>query len=118
VWFAGGVIAYANESKLRDLGVDAALLDRHGAVSEPVADAMADGVRTRFATEAAISITGIAGPDGGTPDKPVGTVAIAMRAGQARQVRTFRFAGDRQMVRQQSVIAALEMLRQALIAPL
>ena len=117
-WFAGGVIAYANESKLRDLDVDAALLDRHGAVSEPAADAMADGVRARFATEAAISITGIAGPDGGTPDKPVGTVAIAMRAGQARRVRTFRFAGDRQMVRQQSVIAALEMLRQALIAPL
>ena len=117
-WFAGGVIAYANQSKRRDLEVDAGLLDRHGAVSEPVAEAMADGVRARFGTEAAISITGIAGPDGGTPDKPVGTVAIAVQAGQARHVRTFRFAGDRQMVRQQSVIAALEMLRQALIAPL
>jgi nicotinamide-nucleotide amidase len=117
-WFAGGVIAYDNESKRRDLGVDDALLERHGAVSEPVADAMADGVRARFATEAALSITGIAGPDGGTPEKPVGTVAIAIRAGDARHTRVFRFAGDRPMVRQQSAIAALEMLRQALIAPL
>ena len=117
-WFAGGVIAYGNASKLRDLAVDAALLERHGAVSEPVAEAMADGVRARFGTDASISITGVAGPDGGTPDKPVGTVAIAMRAGDARHARTYRFAGDRQMVRQQSAIAALEMLRQALIAPL
>jgi nicotinamide-nucleotide amidase len=112
------VIAYDNDSKRRDLGVDDALLERHGAVSEPVADAMADGVRARFATEAALSITGIAGPDGGTPEKPVGTVAIAIRAGDARHTRVFRFAGDRPMVRQQSAIAALEMLRQALIAPL
>ena len=117
-WFAGGVIAYANESKHRDLGVDPDLLRRHGAVSEPVAEAMADGARARFGTDAALSITGIAGPDGGTPDKPVGTVAIAIRAGEASRARTFRFAGDRHMVRQQSAIAALEMLRQALIAPL
>lgn len=116
-WFAGGVIAYANDSKVRDLGVDASLIDAHGAVSEPVANAMADGVRARFGTDAAISVTGIAGPDGGSDDKPVGTVAIAVRAGAADRIRTFRFAGDRQMVRQQSLIAALEMLRQSLIAP-
>lgn len=116
-WFAGGVIAYANHSKVRDLGVDASLIDAHGAVSEPVANAMADGVRARFGTHAAISVTGIAGPDGGSDDKPVGTVVIAVRAGAAHRIRTFRFAGDRQMVRQQSLIAALEMLRQSLIAP-
>ena len=116
-WFAGGVIAYANDSKVRDLAVDVSLIAAHGAVSEPVANAMASGVRARFGTDAAISVTGIAGPDGGSDDKPVGTVVIAVRAGATNRTRTFRFAGDRQMVRQESLIAALEMLRQSLIAP-
>jgi len=112
-WFAGGIVAYANEVKTRELGVPAEILDRDGAVSEAVAVAMADGVRERFSADAGLSITGIAGPTGGSPEKPVGTVVIAVSAGPA-VVRTFRFVGDRPMVRQQSVVAALELLRQTL----
>ena len=113
VWFAGGVIAYDNSVKTRELGVSEELLAAHGAVSEPVARAMAEGVRQRFGTAFGLSITGIAGPDGGSAEKPVGTVAIAL-AGQDTRVRTFRFIGDRQMIRQQAVLAALEMVRQSL----
>jgi len=112
-WFAGGVIAYDNTVKTRDLGVPEDVLAAHGAVSEPVALAMAEGVRQRFGTELGVSITGVAGPDGGSAEKPVGTVAIAL-AGSGGRVRTFRFVGDRQMIRQQSVLAALEMVRQSL----
>ena len=112
-WFAGGVIAYDNTVKTRELGVAEELLAIHGAVSEPVARAMAEGVRQRFGTELGVSITGIAGPDGGSAEKPVGTVAIAL-AGPDARARVFRFAGDRQMIRQQSVLAALEMVRQSL----
>jgi len=113
VWFAGGVIAYDNAVKTRELGVPEDMLEVHGAVSEPVARAMAEGVRKRFGTELGVSITGVAGPDGGSAEKPVGTVAIAL-AGPAARVRVFRFVGDRQMIRQQSVLAALEMVRQSL----
>ena len=112
-WFAGGVIAYDNAVKTRELGVTSDLLSAHGAVSEQVARAMAEGVRHRFGTDFGLSVTGVAGPDGGTPGKPVGTVAIAL-AGQDVRARTFRFIGDRQMIRQQSVMAALEMVRQTL----
>jgi nicotinamide-nucleotide amidase len=112
-WFAGGVIAYDNTVKTRELGVPEDMLAEHGAVSEPVARAMAEGVRQRFGTELGVSITGVAGPDGGSAAKPVGTVAIAL-AGPEVRARVFRFAGDRQMVRQQSVLAALEMVRQSL----
>ncbi|HXT70046.1 MAG TPA: competence/damage-inducible protein A [Vicinamibacterales bacterium] len=114
-WFAGGVIAYANDVKIHQLGVAADLIEKHGAVSEPVAVAMADGVRDRLGSNAGVAITGIAGPDGGSAEKPVGTVVVAVAAGPAR-VRTYRFVGDRAMVRQQSVIAALELLRRALLA--
>ena len=112
-WFAGGVIAYDNTVKTRELGVPEEILASNGAVSEPVARAMAEGVRQRFGTEVGVSITGIAGPDGGSVEKPVGTVVIAL-AGPAARARVFRFAGDRQMIRQQSVLAALEMVRQSL----
>lgn len=112
-WFAGGVIAYDNGVKTRELSVSAELLAAHGAVSEPVARAMAEGVRQRLGTEFGLSITGIAGPDGGSPEKPVGTVAIAL-AGPGARVRTFRFIGDRSMIRQQAVLAALDMVRQSL----
>jgi nicotinamide-nucleotide amidase len=112
-WFAGGVIAYDNTVKTRELGVSADLLSVHGAVSEPVARAMAEGVRQRFGTDLGVSITGIAGPDGGSDEKPVGTVAIAL-AGPSARARVFRFAGDRPMIRQQSVLAALDLVRQAL----
>jgi nicotinamide-nucleotide amidase len=109
-WFAGGVVAYDDVIKTGELDVAAELLARHGAVSEPVAVAMADGIRDRFKTDAGLSITGIAGPSGGSPEKPVGTVMIAVSVGPA-VVRTYRFVGDRSMVRQQSVIAALDLLR-------
>ncbi|HVQ42320.1 MAG TPA: competence/damage-inducible protein A [Vicinamibacterales bacterium] len=112
-WFVGGVIAYDNAVKTRELGVPDDLISAHGVVSEPVARAMAEGVRRRFGTEFGLSVTGIAGPDGGSAEKPVGTVAIAL-AGPGARARVFRFVGDRQMIRQQSVLAALEMVRQAL----
>ena len=112
-WFVGGVVAYANEIKASEVGVDPALIATHGAVSEPVAVAMADGVRQRYGTEIGVGVTGVAGPSGGSANKPVGTVMIAVSSGPA-VVRTYRFVGDRAMVRQQSVIAALEMLRQVL----
>jgi nicotinamide-nucleotide amidase len=112
-WFVGGVIAYDNAVKTRELGVPQDLISAHGVVSEPVARAMAEGVRLRFGTDFGLSVTGIAGPDGGSAEKPVGTVAIAL-AGPGARARVFRFVGDRQMIRQQSVLAALEMVRQSL----
>ena len=112
-WFTGGVVAYENEIKKAHLGVSSELLEQHGAVSEAVAVAMADGVRQRFQADVGLAVTGIAGPSGGSADKPVGTVMIAVSSGPA-VVRTYRFVGDRAMVRQQSVIAALELLRQTL----
>jgi nicotinamide-nucleotide amidase len=112
-WFAGGVVAYANEIKETEIGVPSELMKQHGAVSEAVAVAMADGVRQRFKTDVGLAVTGIAGPSGGSAEKPVGTVMIAVSSGPAI-VRTYRFVGDRTMVRQQSVIAAVELLRQSL----
>ena len=87
------------------------LIAAHGAVSEPVAEAMAAGVRDRAASSIGIGITGIAGPGGGTPEKPVGTVAIAVVTPSARSVRTFQFVGPRDMVKFQSTQAAMNMLR-------
>jgi nicotinamide-nucleotide amidase len=112
-WLMGGVVAYDNAVKIDVLGVPAALIEAHGAVSEPVASAMANGARQRLAADVGIGITGIAGPAGGTPEKPVGTVVIALE-GPESVVRTFKFGGNRAMVRQFSVAAALDMLRRAL----
>jgi nicotinamide-nucleotide amidase len=111
-WVRGGVVAYANDVKTAQLGVLEAMLAAHGAVSEPVAQAMADGVRTRLGADIGLAVTGIAGPDGGTDAKPVGTVVIAA-SGAVEAVKTFRFLGDRQMVRLQSVAAALDLVRRA-----
>jgi nicotinamide-nucleotide amidase len=104
-------VCYSNRAKIESLGVPAALIEEHGAVSEPVARAMADGIRRKASTEVGIGITGIAGPDGGTPEKPVGTVAIAVLVGEQARVRTFQFVGAREMVKFQSAQAALNMLR-------
>lgn len=114
-WIAGGVVAYANEVKVDVLGVAADLIAAHGAVSEPVAAAMAEGARLRLNASVGVGITGIAGPAGGSEAKPVGTVAIAV-AGPAdrRVVRTVRFPGDRTMVRQMAVNAALDLVRRVL----
>jgi len=113
-WVNGGVVAYADAVKIDQLGVDAQLLSAHGAVSEPAAQAMALGVRARLHAQVGVAITGIAGPDGGTALKPVGTVVVAAVTPNADVVRTFLFPGDRRMVRLQSVNAALNMVRTAL----
>lgn len=110
----GGVIAYDNRVKQQMLGVSEDQLREHGAVSETVARAMASGTRAAFRTSAAISITGIAGPGGGTPDKPVGTVWIALDLEGAVVARRYNMIGDRDEVRRRSAQAALEMLRAAL----
>jgi nicotinamide-nucleotide amidase len=109
-WVQGGVVAYDNSVKTSLVGVDTSLLAEFGAVSEPVALAMAHGVRRAVPSDIGVGITGIAGPSGGSAEKPVGTVVIAV-AGVTDVVRTFAFIGDRAMVRQQSVTAALEMVR-------
>jgi nicotinamide-nucleotide amidase len=110
-WVVGGVVAYANEVKVRDLGVPEALLAEHGAVSEAVAGAMAEGVRGRLAVEVGVAITGVAGPGGGTPEKPVGTVFVSAAVADRTVVRRLYFPGDREAVRRHSTAAALEMVR-------
>ena len=110
-WVVGGVVAYANDVKRSELDVPADLLAAHGAVSEPVAQAMAAGVRARLGAEVGVAVTGIAGPGGGSDAKPVGTVVIAVTTPHAATVRTFLFLGDRPMIRTQSVVAALDMVR-------
>lgn len=107
-WFAGGVVAYSNEVKRDVLGVAPALLDAHGAVSEPVVRAMADGARGRLGADLAVAVSGIAGPGGGTADKPVGTVWLAWSAGPAASAEHALYGGDREAVRRQSVARALE----------
>lgn len=110
----GGVIAYDDAVKRSLLGVPMELLREHGAVSEPVVRAMASGVRTRLDTGAALAITGIAGPGGGTAAKPVGTVWIALDLQGAVDARLLRLWGDRDEVRRRAAQAALELLRRTL----
>jgi nicotinamide-nucleotide amidase len=110
-----GVVAYTNESKVALLGVAPTLIDEHGAVSEPVAIAMAEGIRLRAATNIGVGVTGIAGPGGGTPQKPVGTVAVAASAADLARSRLFRFVGDREHVKFQASQAALDMVRRMLL---
>lgn len=112
----GGVIAYDNRVKVRELDVPAALLEAHGAVSEPVALAMASHVRTRFGSDVGVGITGIAGPGGGTPAKPVGMVCVAVATPGRDQVRTFQFPGDREAVRRHATANALDMVRREMLA--
>ena len=114
-YVAGGVVAYANEAKTELLGVEPDLIATHGAVSEPVADAMAVGALNRFGADTAIAITGIAGPAGGTDDKPVGTVCFTvMLADGETFTRTIRLPGDRSDIRERSTTVAMHMLRRAL----
>jgi PncC family amidohydrolase len=100
--------------KVRDLGVDAATLDRVGAVSEEVARAMASGVRARFGSDLGVAITGIAGPDGGTDEKPVGLVHLALDDRSTVTHRRVVLPGDRALVREIAVKAALDLVRRAL----
>ena len=113
-YFDRGVVCYSNDAKIEWLGVSPDLLAAHGAVSEPVAQAMADGVRQRARSGVGVGITGIAGPGGGTPEKPVGMVCIAVVTPVQQQVRTFQFIGPREMVKFQSAQAAMNMLRHLL----
>ncbi len=115
-YFDRGAVCYSNRAKIEWLGVSQGLLEAHGAVSEPVAQAMAEGIQTRTGAEVGIGITGIAGPGGGTPHKPVGTVAVAVVSPRQTWVRTFLFVGDRQQVKFQATQAAMNMLRQILLA--
>jgi PncC family amidohydrolase len=114
-----GVVVYSNPSKIELLNVPEELIQNHGAVSAPVAEAMAGGMVRSAGTDLAVGVTGIAGPSGGTPEKPVGLVAIAAawaRGGKIEtRVRTFNFIGGREMVRFQASQAALDMVRRWLI---
>jgi len=117
-YFLGGVVSYSNEAKQRLLGIAAEQLAAHGAVSEPVARAMAVGARTRFAGDYALAVTGIAGPTGGTQEKPVGFVYIAVAGPEEVQAQEFRFGSDapREVIRERAARTALNLLRLKLLA--
>ena len=113
----GGAVAYSDALKTTFAGVPPSLIEAHGAVSEPVAVALADGVRERTGASLGLGITGIAGPGGGTPQKPVGTVVIALSgSGVTGRVRTFSFFGGRPQVKFQATQGALDMVRRALLS--
>jgi nicotinamide-nucleotide amidase len=117
-YFTGGVVAYSNESKIELLGVPAELIERHGAVSDEVAEAMADGAMQRFSADVGIGLTGIAGPGGGREEKPVGLVCFCVKstdeAGEQSIVRSVHLPGSRSDVRDRSTTVALHLLRRLL----
>lgn len=115
-YFIGGVVSYADPAKRDILGVDSAILDAHGAVSAQVAMAMAVGARTRFSADLAASVTGVAGPDGGSDAKPVGLTYVAVADGAGVDVRRVVWPGDRAANRHDSVILVLEMLLERIAA--
>ncbi len=115
-YVAGGVVAYANQAKIDLLGVDPALIEAHGAVSPEVAEAMALGAIDRFGADTAVAITGVAGPGGGTADKPVGTVWFCVRlADGATVIRSLQLPGARPDVRERSTTVAMHLLRRTLL---
>ncbi len=117
-YVAGGVVAYSNDVKAEMLGVDPALIETHGAVSEPVAAAMAAGALQRFGADTAVAITGIAGPGGGTEQKPVGTVCFSVMLADGRaDTRTLRLPGNRSDIRERSTAVAMHLLRRMLGDP-
>jgi nicotinamide-nucleotide amidase len=114
-YFLGGVVAYSNEAKISQVGVDPQLIERFGAVSTEVAEALADGAVARFGTEIGIGITGVAGPDGGTEEKPVGLVCFSVSAGDGGRItRSARLPGDRADIRDRSTTVAMHLLRRLL----
>jgi len=113
-YYLGGAVSYANAAKQTLLGVDSELLERHGAVSEPVAAAMAEGCRRRLAADWAIAITGIAGPGGGSEEKPVGLVYTALAGPAGTTVTRHLFPGNREHIRERAAMAALNELRLAM----
>jgi nicotinamide-nucleotide amidase len=114
-YLLGGVVAYANDLKTEYLGVSAQLLEKHGAVSRETAEAMAVGVRSRSRADVALAVTGIAGPAGGTPEKPVGTVYIAIATSEENWVTKFHFHGDREQIREISAQSGLDLVRKYLL---
>ena len=112
-WYLGGVVAYANELKIRLLGVPAEILAAHGAVSLETARAMAAGARAATGADFAVAITGIAGPSGGTPEKPVGLVYIGVAAPHGTATFKHHFSGSRAEIRQAATEAALRHLLEA-----
>jgi len=106
-WFERGFVTYSNQAKIEMIGVPPELIERHGAVSEPVARAMAEGALRNSRAQVSLAITGIAGPGGGTPDKPVGTVAFGWSNRLHTSVETLVFKGDREQVRVQAAAHAL-----------
>jgi nicotinamide-nucleotide amidase len=114
-YVAGGVVSYSNDAKMELLGVDPELLEIHGAVSEPVAAAMAEGALKRFGADTAVAITGIAGPGGGSAEKPVGTVCFSVKLSDGQTTtRTLLLPGNRSDIRERSTTVAMHLLRLAL----
>ena len=114
-YFMEGVVSYSNDAKVRLLGVPSDLIAEYGAVSAPVAEAMAEGLRERAKTDFALSVTGIAGPGGGSEEKPVGLVYIALADDAHTEHRKLMLPGDRQLIRWRASQAALDLLRRRLI---
>jgi competence/damage-inducible protein CinA-like protein len=114
-WVLGGVTAYANSAKEQLLDVPAEVLAEYGAVSPEVAVALAEGARARFGADIGVGITGVAGPGGGTPDKPVGTVHICVAGPDGTELRALRLPGSRAAVRERSVTRAMHLLRAMLV---
>jgi nicotinamide-nucleotide amidase len=114
--FAGGVVVYSDDLKRRLLGVPAEVLAAHGAVSPETAQAMAAGARERLGADAAVSVTGIAGPGGGTPEKPVGLVYLHVSSPAGEESRTMEVPGERAIVRARAAVAALQLLRAHVVA--
>jgi nicotinamide-nucleotide amidase len=112
--FLGSIVAYSDDVKVRELGVPAELIERHGAVSPEVAEAMARGARERLGADVAVSVTGIAGPGGGSAEKPVGLVYLHAEGPDGGVGREFSFPGDRPSIRARSVVGALHLVRRLL----
>ncbi len=110
-WFERGFVTYSNDAKIECLGVQPATLERHGAVSEDCVREMAAGALRRSRAHWALAITGIAGPDGGTEDKPVGTVWLCCATSKSTATKRLNLSGSREAIRRQSVQDALELLR-------
>ncbi len=115
-YFLGGVIAYDNRVKVEWVGVPQRVFDERGAVSREAAATMSEKGRARFGTDLCVAITGIAGPGGGTPEKPVGTVFVSASGPAATRTERFHFDGNRERVRERAVDAALEMALELLAA--
>jgi nicotinamide-nucleotide amidase len=112
--FLGAVVAYSNELKQAELGVPAEVLERHGAVSAETAGAMARGARERLGADVAVAVTGVAGPGGGSDEKPVGLVHLHAASPEGEQAQEFTIPGDRDAIRKRATVMALHLLRRLL----